>query len=173
MVVAISGYLLHQASSLCWQTIHGHLPQHCGVLQENMRSDGKESSSSQQLLPGFGWRSVKHRPDPEICHHRFMIFILGDTGIQRRISSHPGDEYSVASSARLHGLAELKSSYRWNTQKCCRSFTRLMFKPWRGVTKASSGHKHDSLVEEQAETCTATAFSHALHQSYQLFPHGK
>lgn len=136
-------------------------------------ADGKKSSGTQQLLPAFGWRSVKHRPDPDVCHQRFWIFILDNTGIQGRISSHPGDEYFVASSARLCGLAELRCSRRWNTQECCRSFTRLKFRLWRGVIKASSGHRHDSLAEEQAEICTVTAFSHALHQSCQLFPHDR
>lgn len=178
MVGAISGYhLLHQARSLStltnytWPfttTLWSSSAEHTLYL-----GNGKKSPGTQQLLPDFGWSSVKHRSDFDVCLHMFLISILGNTGIQGRISLKPGVEFSVVSSATLHGLAELKSSHMWNTQKCYSSFTRLMFKPWSGVTRASAGHNRDSLVEEQTEICTATAFNHALCQRYQLFPYGR
>lgn len=68
----------------------------------------------------------------------------------------------------VHGLAELKCSHTWNSQKCHSSFTRIMFQPWNGMITASADHSCDSLVGEKTGICRATAFNHALHQHYQL-----
>jgi len=48
--------------------------------------NGKKSPGPQQMLPDCVRSSVKHRSDFDVCLHMFLVSILGNIGIQRRIS---------------------------------------------------------------------------------------
>lgn len=161
MVGAISGCLLRQARSL------STLTNYTGPLTTTLWSSSakhtlclgneKKSPGTQQQLPYFGWSSVKRRSDFDV---RLRIFLISILWKYRNIGENIFAAWGCFLLSSVRGC--MVWSHMWNTQECYSSFTRLTYRPQSGVTRASAGHNLDSLVEEQAQICTATAFNHMV-----------